>query len=369
MKDIIESLKIRFNNPFLISFVISWPFWNWPITTAFIKYNAETLHKYTGCDNFIELINHYWNWTDSLLLPGVSALGYILVGPWVKYQISKYTAEITAKEDDKLLEISGKHTVSFDVYMEAINKSNKYVNELKEVLEHEATAKNENIELKSNISNLNIQIEELSSKLEAETSNSQSLDKALTEARNDAKKWNDQYSKVNANLSNSLREVNNLRDENAVLISVFGEKKELDAEIDKLKSSLKTIITNVVNNDKIGTFSGRKLLREISMLPVSDGQLKSELSRIVEEGTKIKYRIEVLFKEGKEIGNSAYTSIMDTLSPSYPMYDMEDFGVGMNFTIELDMEEDILDFLQRLRTFYVVKDVSLLETIIPPTNG
>lgn len=356
MKDIIESLKIRFNNPFLISFVISWPFWNWPITTAFIKYNAETLHKYTGCDNFIELINHYWNVTDSLVLPTGSALLYIILAPLVKYVISSYTAFVTAREEARLLKISSKHPVSFEVYYDLISKSHEKEKKMAEVAEQELTAKKENIELKSTISNLNIEKEELSSKLNAETSKTQSLNKALDEARNDAKKWNDQYSKVNANLSNSLKEANDLRNENFQLRISNEEKKQLYAEVDNLKTSFKSIVKSFVSSKKPGTYSGRKLIQDIHQLPISDNSLKYQLSDIVEHETRVPYKIKVKLKDG-----FSHTSITDTFSPTHPMETIETDGNDMTFIIEFDFEYDIKDFLKTLREWNIMEEVTLLE--------
>jgi len=46
MNDLLKSINLRLNNPFIFSFIISWIFWNWPIVVGLLWYNATTLQQY-----------------------------------------------------------------------------------------------------------------------------------------------------------------------------------------------------------------------------------------------------------------------------------------------------------------------------------
>lgn len=138
MKDILDSLKIRLNNPLIISFIISWPFWNWQIILSLIWYNSSNLEIYTEFKSYFELIKSYSNWFDSLIFPLVSALIYTFVFPLIKWGISSFNALISTKEESNVLEISKKGFVPTGKYVEAVQKAEAEIKTLSEIIRKES---------------------------------------------------------------------------------------------------------------------------------------------------------------------------------------------------------------------------------------
>ncbi|MCE2732187.1 MAG: hypothetical protein LW821_02355 [Flammeovirgaceae bacterium] len=78
-----DNLKERFSNPFILSFLFSWVYWNWEITISLIWYDST--NDYQG---LIEFVGSHINRDYSLLFPLYSALVYtIFVSPMLKLKI------------------------------------------------------------------------------------------------------------------------------------------------------------------------------------------------------------------------------------------------------------------------------------------
>ncbi|WP_454880661.1 hypothetical protein [Sphingobacterium detergens] len=154
-----------------------------------------------------------------------------------------------------------------------------------------------------------------------------------------------------------LEEGEKANQENTKYTAAINEKNELSTEVDRLKIGLKSIVTNIVSNEKPGTFSGRKLIGDIHQLPITDNSLKYELSNIVEQETKVPYKIQVKLKDG-----FSHTSITDTFSPTHPMETIEVNGDYMTFIIKFDFETDIQVFIKQLRDWNIMEEVNLLES-------
>lgn len=155
-----------------------------------------------------------------------------------------------------------------------------------------------------------------------------------------------------------LQEGEKANQENTKYTAAINEKNELSTEVDRLKVGLKSIVTNIVSHEKPGTFSGRKLIGDIRQLETPDGDLKSELTRLVESATKIPYKIKAKVKAGH-----TYSSIIDTYNPMYPMVVLEADGRDITFIIKLDFEDDIQVFIQKLRDWAILDEVNLLELV------
>ncbi|MBL1411550.1 hypothetical protein [Sphingobacterium faecale] len=55
MNDLLKSINLSLNSPFILSFLISWIFWSWPMVVGLLWYNAKTLQLY-GYPNYKALI-------------------------------------------------------------------------------------------------------------------------------------------------------------------------------------------------------------------------------------------------------------------------------------------------------------------------
>lgn len=138
MQDIIDSLKIRLNSPLIISFLLSWPIWNWQIVVGLLWYNSETLSKWTDCGNYFQLIQHYASVNESLLFPLLSAVGYTILYPILKWGISSLTAVFTTLEESNVLQISRKGYVPTSKYLDAVEKAESEINKLSEIIREES---------------------------------------------------------------------------------------------------------------------------------------------------------------------------------------------------------------------------------------
>lgn len=138
MKDIIDSLKIRLNSPLIISFLLSWPIWNWQIVVGLLWYNAENLSKWSECNNYFQLIQHYSSIEKSLFFPLASAVGYTIFYPMLKWGISALTAVFSTLEESNVLQISKKGYVPTSKYLDAVEKAESEINKLSEIIREES---------------------------------------------------------------------------------------------------------------------------------------------------------------------------------------------------------------------------------------
>lgn len=203
MKDIIDSLKLRLNNPLLISFLIAWPFWNWQISVGLIWYNSQTLHKYMGCDNYIDLINHYSSWLDCVFFPLFSALIYIFIFPWFKYFISKYSTTVVTKEEEEVLNISKKSVVPTMKYVKAVQDAEDQIKSLSEIIKKENSIQEQNNQLITSNTNINIELERTRGEVSILRETYKQLELELQNTKEDSDIWNQRYVDAERKLSNS----------------------------------------------------------------------------------------------------------------------------------------------------------------------
>lgn len=245
MKDIIESLKIRFNNPFLISFLISWPFWNWKIVVSFFKYNSETI-KNTGFATFVDLIDHYSNIDICFWAPVGSAILYVLLGPLIKAKISIYTAKITTKEDSDILEISRTATVPATKYLDAMKNSNDYIKELADIIKKDKAYIEENSELISKNTVLATELQKLKHEHETLQDSMQSIHETSINNRQLA----DTLTKNNVDLETEIF------NSSEIIESLKIELKQQNNELQKVNSKLNesNFIIHKSSNDIMNGF-------------------------------------------------------------------------------------------------------------------
>src|SRR5690606_4877789 len=154
MKDIIDSLKIRLNNPFIISFLLSWPFWNWEIVVALLWYNSDNLSKWTNFSNYYDIVNHYSTFHKSIVMPLISATAYTILYPILKWAISSFNAFFSTLEESNVLMISKRGYVSTKKYVEALRKAEEEILALSDIIKNEARVLEENNKLQTDNSTL-----------------------------------------------------------------------------------------------------------------------------------------------------------------------------------------------------------------------
>lgn len=166
MNDILDSLKVRINSPLIISFIISWPFWNWQIMLALIWYNGANLEEKTGCKNYINLVNEYSNWYDSLAYPLCSALAYTFLFPLVKWGISAFNAWISTKENNNILKITNTENIPTEIFLQKSKEAKERIKELSDIIKDESAKHEENAKLISENSKLSIDLKKLEKQIE-----------------------------------------------------------------------------------------------------------------------------------------------------------------------------------------------------------
>lgn len=124
MKDIIDSLKIRLNSPLIISFLISWPIWNWQIFVSLIWYTSKNLDDKTEFQTYFDLINHYGNWYVSFFYPLISAIAYTFFFPLIKWGIAAFNAFISTKENNQIIKITEEAYVPTELFLQKNKEAN-----------------------------------------------------------------------------------------------------------------------------------------------------------------------------------------------------------------------------------------------------
>lgn len=188
MKDIIDSLKIRLNNPLIISFLISWPFWNWEIVVSLIWYNGDNLTKHTEFENFVELIDTYSDNCRSIIFPFVSALAYTFLFPLIKWKINSFTAKYSSREEQEIFEIKKILTVPTVEFVEAVKQADDKIKELSKIITAKSAIHTENTVLKDEKEKLESSIVEKSNditKLSERITSLQAENAALRESSDD----------------------------------------------------------------------------------------------------------------------------------------------------------------------------------------
>ncbi|WP_293916566.1 MULTISPECIES: hypothetical protein [unclassified Sphingobacterium] len=146
MNDLLKSINLRLNNPFILSFCISWIFWNWPIVVGLIWYNSSSIEK-LGYENYTMLIKENANPWRNYIWPTVFALAY----PFVKWFFSWVQTWVGIKEEKTIKIVSGKGYVPTSRYLRVVEQYEADVLKLSKIIEDEGILVAENIQLKTQI--------------------------------------------------------------------------------------------------------------------------------------------------------------------------------------------------------------------------
>lgn len=146
MNDILKSINLRLNNPFILSFCISWIFWNWPIVVGLIWYNSATIGKF-GYENYKDLINENANPWRNYVWPATFALAY----PFVKWFFSWIQTWVGSKEEKTIKVVSGKGYIPTFKYIDVVTSYDDQIKTLSNIIEKEGTTEKLLSETKTNL--------------------------------------------------------------------------------------------------------------------------------------------------------------------------------------------------------------------------
>lgn len=328
MKDIIDSLKIRLNSPIIISFIISWPFWNWEIVIGLLLYKPESLQKYLGCNNYVDLINHYWNLKSGIYLPLISAMGYVIFFPLLKYIISRYSTYVSTKEQEMVLKIAKVSVVPTTEYVQAVEESDVEIKRLSEIIKEKSKVIEEKNHLLTENSILQTELQGSKNEVNYLTETSSSLKSELEKTRNDVTHWNNEFQKADSQMYDALRKADKLKIDNNQIPNLKKEIKELNIKLEKVHSAY---------DEKI-------VAHEAFMYITSEDFLNGSwnLLIIIHNENGESYETTLSFS-GKVITNQTYELCIFFTGLKFYIYDPINNKAAISFNVELNL--DNLNFM------------------------
>lgn len=102
IKDIIDDIKARLNNPLIASVIIAWLIFNWYIPVSLIFYTQKEL-SLDGFKSYKAVIQHETNLWRNFIFPLLSATIYVLFMPYIRGWIKAYQAKALVSSENKVL--------------------------------------------------------------------------------------------------------------------------------------------------------------------------------------------------------------------------------------------------------------------------
>jgi hypothetical protein len=135
MKEVISefwgNVRDRLSNPFIFSFIIAWLILNWKIWLGLIWYNNQQI---TSVENFVTgNLDAY----QSLWSPLCYALGYTLIGPWLKAGISALNTLASLYSEKWNLSISKDGNVPMTKFLSFKNNYEERTRTLETIIKNE----------------------------------------------------------------------------------------------------------------------------------------------------------------------------------------------------------------------------------------
>jgi hypothetical protein len=156
VSDFFKDIKDRLSSPFFSSFIIAWIIINWKVPVSLIWYNQAELEK-VGYKSHFNLIGRLYNPWFFLWIPILSALGYCLLYPFMKYGIMIVQAKIRTWGTNKVFEASKEAPVTMEKYLEQRQKYEKLKAELSELYKNESIIKSTNESLRNQVAQAEIE--------------------------------------------------------------------------------------------------------------------------------------------------------------------------------------------------------------------
>jgi len=136
MNDILKSINLRLSNPFILSFCLSWMFWNWPIVVGLIWYNSQTLNLYANSDFYR---NYFY------------PICFAVIFPYLKLGFSALQTLVNAIDERNIKNISKKGFISTSKFLNLKDQYENDIQRLSKVIEEESGVLNDNLNLKSKL--------------------------------------------------------------------------------------------------------------------------------------------------------------------------------------------------------------------------
>lgn len=144
MNDILKSISLRLNNPFILSFCTAWIFWNWPIVIGLVWYNSGTIGEFKeGYSSYADLIKGNSSLWRNYFWPLVFAVAY----PLIKWFFNWMQTWIGTLEEKTIKVVSGKGYIPTHKYLAVVDKYDEDVKKLSEIIEKESRMVAENADL------------------------------------------------------------------------------------------------------------------------------------------------------------------------------------------------------------------------------
>lgn len=160
MNDLLKSINLRLNNPYILSFVISWIFWNWPIVVGLLWYNSKSLELY-GYANYKVLIIENADVWKNYIFPLCFAIAY----PYVRLGLSALQTTVNAIDERTTKRLSGKGYIPTQKFLDLREQYETNIQKLSDVISKESEVINESIALKTKIIELTSEVGKLKNTL------------------------------------------------------------------------------------------------------------------------------------------------------------------------------------------------------------
>ncbi len=154
-----KELKGRLSAPFFSSFIFSWLIINWKIPVSLVFYDLNEL-KIDGYISYIDMVQKMYSFFYFFLLPIIFALAYCFLYPILKNLILIAQTYFDSKGVSIALNVSKDEKISIQKYYELKEEIKNKNLQLQEMINEESFYHQENIELKKQLENLKIEVNE-----------------------------------------------------------------------------------------------------------------------------------------------------------------------------------------------------------------
>ncbi len=148
IKEIWDSLKDRFTNPLIFSFLCAWMFCNWRILVALFWYDSIQIEK-EGFETIYQFINTTLNWTNGFWWPLLVSFIYTFIIPFLKVIISAFYTKLSSWSENWNLSIIKNGQISIGKYLSLRENYNRRTKILEEVISQEEETQNKYEALRS----------------------------------------------------------------------------------------------------------------------------------------------------------------------------------------------------------------------------
>lgn len=189
-KDIFNSIKERFTNPLIFSFIISWLIYNWKITICLIYFNPEEFIKINNTDS-LNFIASELNRKGSTLWPIIFAFVYTASVPLLKNLVRAFYSWCYMWGEKWNLSIIDGGMISVKKYIQFKNDYDQRTKTLVSILEDEN-------QLRVNFETQKTESLKLQKDLNEERSRTQNFDEYFRQLRNFGileGRWRNNYKK------------------------------------------------------------------------------------------------------------------------------------------------------------------------------